>query len=109
VGKEKCEPKGAEWKFGLKRERRERDVVRASAMCTTVNLTCFNLDLLSVKSLCRPQLCRMPHNGSGNGATPILQRVGLAGAAARFAQRTYAADYIALGFLVAGWVLVSHK
>lgn len=48
----------------------------------------------------------MPHNGSGNGATPILQRVGLAGAAARFAQRTYAADYIALGFLVAGWVLI---
>ncbi|KAJ6100273.1 hypothetical protein N7467_001808 [Penicillium canescens] len=48
----------------------------------------------------------MPHNGLGNGSTPILQRVGLAGAAARFAQRSYAADYIALGFLVAGWVLV---
>lgn len=50
----------------------------------------------------------MPHNGSGNGS-PILQRVGLAGAAARFAQRTYAADYIALGFLVAGWLLVSRQ
>ncbi|KAJ5962992.1 hypothetical protein N7501_007933 [Penicillium viridicatum] len=48
----------------------------------------------------------MPHNGSGNESTPILQRVGLAGAAARFARRTYAADYIALGFLVAGWVLI---
>jgi diacylglycerol diphosphate phosphatase/phosphatidate phosphatase len=50
----------------------------------------------------------MPHNGLGNESTPILQRVGLAGAAARFAQRSYAADYIALGFLVAGWVLVSR-
>ncbi|KAJ5753352.1 uncharacterized protein N7511_007505 [Penicillium nucicola] len=48
----------------------------------------------------------MAHSGLGNGSTPILQRVGLAGAAARFAQRSYAADYIALGFLVAGWVLV---
>jgi hypothetical protein len=49
---------------------------------------------------------RMSHNGSGNGSTPILRRVGLAGAAARFAQHSYAADYIALGFLVMGWILV---
>lgn len=51
----------------------------------------------------------MPKNGLGNGSSPILQRVGLAGAAARFAQRSYAADYIALGVLVAGWLLVSRK
>jgi diacylglycerol diphosphate phosphatase/phosphatidate phosphatase len=49
----------------------------------------------------------MSHNGSGNNSTPILHRVGLAGAAARFAQHSYAADYIALGFLVMGWILVS--
>jgi diacylglycerol diphosphate phosphatase/phosphatidate phosphatase len=30
------------------------------------------------------------------------------GAAARFYQRSYAADYIALGFLAMGWLLVSQ-
>jgi diacylglycerol diphosphate phosphatase/phosphatidate phosphatase len=50
----------------------------------------------------------MSHNGSGNAPTPILQRVGLTGAAARFAQHSYGADYIALAFLVIGWVLVSY-
>lgn len=50
----------------------------------------------------------MSLNGSGYISTPILQRVGLAGAAARFAQHSYGADYIALGFLVMGWLLVSY-
>lgn len=48
----------------------------------------------------------MSHNGSGHNSVPLLQRVGLAGAAARFAQHSYGPDYIALGFLVMGWVLV---
>lgn len=49
----------------------------------------------------------MPRSGLGSGdSTPLLHRSGIAGALARFSQRTYAADYIALGFLVAGWVLV---
>ncbi|KAJ5223888.1 hypothetical protein N7468_008430 [Penicillium chermesinum] len=39
-------------------------------------------------------------------STPLLHRSGIAGALARFSQRTYAADYIALGFLVAGWTLI---
>ncbi|KAJ6125764.1 hypothetical protein N7523_003384 [Penicillium sp. IBT 18751x] len=43
---------------------------------------------------------------SGNGSIPVLHRVGLAGALARFGQRTYAADYIALGLLALGWVLI---
>jgi diacylglycerol diphosphate phosphatase/phosphatidate phosphatase len=34
--------------------------------------------------------------------------VGLVGAAARFYQRSYAADYIALGFLAMGWLVVSR-
>ncbi|KAJ5325487.1 hypothetical protein N7541_011701 [Penicillium brevicompactum] len=48
----------------------------------------------------------MSHNGSGHNSVPLLQRVGLAGAAARFAQHSYGPDYIALGFLVMGWVLI---
>lgn len=44
---------------------------------------------------------------SGNGSIPVFHRVGLAGALARFGQRTYAADYITLGFVTLGWVLVS--
>lgn len=49
----------------------------------------------------------MSHSGQGNGPTPILSHVGFAGAVARFCQRSYAADYIALGFLALGWALVS--
>lgn len=49
----------------------------------------------------------MSHNNVGPGPGPVLHRAGLAGAAARFCQRSYAADYIALGFLVLGWFLVS--
>lgn len=48
----------------------------------------------------------MPRSRSSTGSSPILHRVGFAGAAARFTQRSYAADYMALGFLVAGWLLV---
>lgn len=53
-------------------------------------------------------LRRMPLNNSGSPSQPILHRVGLVGAAARFYQRSYAADYIALGFLAMGWLLVSQ-
>ncbi|KAJ5732222.1 Phosphatidic acid phosphatase type 2/haloperoxidase [Penicillium malachiteum] len=49
----------------------------------------------------------MPRIGSGNGSSsPMLQRAGLGGAFARFYQRTYAGDYIALGFLVTIWILI---
>ncbi|KAJ5666634.1 Phosphatidic acid phosphatase type 2/haloperoxidase [Penicillium macrosclerotiorum] len=48
----------------------------------------------------------MPLSSSGAGSTPILHRVGLAGAAARFYHRSYAADYLALGFLAMGWLLI---
>ncbi|KAJ5407677.1 hypothetical protein N7509_001560 [Penicillium cosmopolitanum] len=48
----------------------------------------------------------MPRSRSSTGSSPILHRVGFAGAAARFTQRSYAADYMALGFLVAGWLLI---
>lgn len=48
-------------------------------------------------------------NGSPDpGSVPILHRVGVAGALARFSQRSYAADYIALGFLALGWLMVSR-
>ena len=50
----------------------------------------------------------MPLNNSGSPSQPILHRVGLVGAAARFYQRSYAADYIALGFLAIGWLVVSR-
>lgn len=49
----------------------------------------------------------MSNGRPGPGPAPILHRVGLAGALARFYQRSYAADYIALGFLALGWVTVS--
>lgn len=48
----------------------------------------------------------MPRSRSSTSSTSILNRVGLAGAAARFTQRSYAADYIALGVLIAGWLMV---
>lgn len=54
-------------------------------------------------------LYRMSNGSPGPGSTPILHRVGLAGALARFSQRSYAADYIALGFLALGWVMVSRS
>lgn len=38
---------------------------------------------------------------------PLSNRPGVAGALSRFWQRSYASDYLALGFLTAGWVLVS--
>lgn len=46
---------------------------------------------------------------SGNGSIPVLHRIGLAGALARFGQRSYAADYIALGFISLAWVVVSRS
>lgn len=52
-------------------------------------------------------LYRMSNGSPGPGSASILHRVGLAGALARFCQRSYAADYIALGFLALGWVMVS--
>lgn len=52
-------------------------------------------------------LHRMSNGSLGTGSVPISRRVGLAGALARFSQRSYAADYIALGFLALGWVMVS--
>ncbi|KAL2217304.1 PAP2 domain protein [Thermoascus aurantiacus ATCC 26904] len=51
----------------------------------------------------------MSHNGMsmGTGRTvPLSHRPGVAGAAARFWRRSYAADYVALGFLAVGWVLI---
>ncbi|KAJ5243447.1 uncharacterized protein N7469_001774 [Penicillium citrinum] len=48
----------------------------------------------------------MPRSRSSTSSTSILNRVGLAGAAARFTQRSYAADYIALGVLIAGWLMI---
>lgn len=45
----------------------------------------------------------MPRNGSAAGSAQI----GVGGALSRFSRRSYTVDYIALGFLVAGWVLVS--
>ncbi|KAJ5112754.1 hypothetical protein N7532_000799 [Penicillium argentinense] len=48
----------------------------------------------------------MPRSRSGTGSAPLLNRVGLAGAAARFSQRSYAADYMALGFLAMCWLLI---
>ena len=50
----------------------------------------------------------MPLNHWGSPSQPILERIGLVGAAARFYQRSYAADYLALGFLAMGWLLVSQ-
>ncbi|KAJ5907354.1 hypothetical protein N7495_000036 [Penicillium taxi] len=49
----------------------------------------------------------MPYSGSGTGhSSPIQRRADLVGAVARFSQRSYAADYIALCFLVLGWLLI---
>ncbi|KAJ5569476.1 uncharacterized protein N7459_008906 [Penicillium hispanicum] len=49
----------------------------------------------------------MPHSSSGTGgSTPILRRVGLLGTVARFCQRSYATDYIALGVLALGWLSI---
>ncbi|KAJ5081818.1 hypothetical protein NUU61_010082 [Penicillium alfredii] len=42
---------------------------------------------------------------SPNSASPA-HHVGVVGAAARFWQRSYAADYVTLGFLTAAWLLV---
>lgn len=52
-------------------------------------------------------LYRMSNGSPAPGSAPILHSVGLAGALARFSQRSYAADYLALGFLALGWVMVS--
>lgn len=50
----------------------------------------------------------MPRSGPGTRYSPsILHQAGLGGAVARFYQRTYAGDYIALGCLVAGWFMVN--
>ncbi|KAJ5784284.1 uncharacterized protein N7503_009496 [Penicillium pulvis] len=49
----------------------------------------------------------MPRSGPGTRDSPsILHQAGLGGAVARFYQRTYAGDYIALGCLVAGWFMI---
>ncbi|KAJ5914939.1 hypothetical protein N7504_003822 [Penicillium tannophilum] len=49
----------------------------------------------------------MPRSGPGARDSPsILHQAGLGGAVARFYQRTYAGDYIALGCLVAGWFMI---
>ncbi|KAJ5175806.1 uncharacterized protein N7482_001683 [Penicillium canariense] len=48
----------------------------------------------------------MPPSNSGSSSASVLHRVGLAGAAARFYQRSYAGDYLALGFLAIGWLLI---
>ncbi|GAD97594.1 cytomegalovirus gH-receptor family protein, putative [Paecilomyces variotii No. 5] len=37
---------------------------------------------------------------------PLSNKPGVAGAVTRFWQRSYASDYISLGFLAAGWVLI---
>lgn len=44
----------------------------------------------------------MPRNGSAAGSV----QTGVGGALSRFSRRSHAVDYIALGCLVAGWVLV---
>jgi len=44
----------------------------------------------------------MPRNGSTAGSA----QTGVGGALSRFSRRSYAVDYIAMGCLVAGWVLV---
>lgn len=50
----------------------------------------------------------MPRNGFAAGSViPASIQPGVPGALARFCQRSYAADYIALACLIAGWVLVS--
>ena len=52
----------------------------------------------------------MPRNGSSAGsgmAMPGSIQTGVSGALSRFSRRSYALDYIALAFLVAGWTLVS--
>ncbi|KAF7714472.1 Uncharacterized protein PECH_004936 [Penicillium ucsense] len=43
---------------------------------------------------------------SSASSQPILHRVGLVGAAARFYHRSYAADYMALAFLATGWLMI---
>ncbi|OJJ43948.1 hypothetical protein ASPZODRAFT_135348 [Penicilliopsis zonata CBS 506.65] len=49
----------------------------------------------------------MPLNGlAARSAAPVAQQPGFAGAFARFYQRSYAPDYIALGVLIAGWLLI---
>ncbi|KAJ5651442.1 uncharacterized protein N7484_005165 [Penicillium longicatenatum] len=49
----------------------------------------------------------MSRSGPGTRDSPsILHQAGLGGAVARFYQRTYAGDYIALGCLVAGWFMI---
>lgn len=48
----------------------------------------------------------MPRNDLAGSAVPVSHKPGVSGALARFCQRSYAADYIALACLVAGWVLV---
>ncbi|KAI2789263.1 hypothetical protein POX_e07293 [Penicillium oxalicum] len=48
----------------------------------------------------------MPSSRSPAPSQPILHRVGLVGAAARFYHRSYAADYITLGVLALGWLMI---
>jgi hypothetical protein len=40
---------------------------------------------------------------------PLSTKPGVAGALARFWRRTYAADYVALGVVAAGWIMVSEQ
>lgn len=47
----------------------------------------------------------MPRNGSAAGSA----QTGVGGALSRFSRRSYAVDHIALGCLVAGWVLVRRS
>lgn len=44
---------------------------------------------------------------SGSESVPILHQPGILGTIARFWQRTYAADYLALGVLWVTWFMVS--
>lgn len=48
----------------------------------------------------------MPRNDFAGAAAPVSHKPGFPGALARFCQRSYAADYIALVCLFAVWTLV---
>jgi hypothetical protein len=82
--------------------------LRRSVRFTSLSYPPGHSTCSSVKTLRAFGSLHSMSNGSpGPGSAPILHRAGLAGALARFSQRSYAADYIALGFLALGWVMVS--
>lgn len=98
--KGKKEARTGEGNAELKDNRRMRQWVRGSALKHRgPRLSLFlSLSLLSPAVMSRR---------SGSESVPILHQPGILGTIARFWQRTYAADYLALGVLWVTWFMVS--